>query len=417
MTRHLPRAATTALALALAAAAPAAAAGAQELTLTAQAVAAHAEFLTQAPPPPVQGVLCLVDSGVDLNPDTEPNLVGRESVFDGTLDDVTPYHHGTYVAMVAGAAANGWGMIGAWPHLKILSIRALPENSEHMAGTAYRAGILRCVAAKNSGKADVRVIELALGGPVAGRATAELAEITEAVVYARQFGIVVVSAAGNDGGPVNAPAALPGTIAVGAAGSDGTLCEFSSRGSGLDVTALGCGMDVAITPDGHAGIGQSTSLTSGFVAGVATALRSYRPDLTVAQTEELLLDQASTSPRPMDAAGVFRAAGLSSIVDSYVPTTVALPPGPATQPTCDKQRRVCEKPRLLRHRRSGRRMVIRLVSVPKGATVLVRVDGRKRLRTRSRMIRVKARRSQTVSVRFVARGRAPSEPLIIRMKK
>ena len=91
------------------------AAGAQELTLTAQAVAAHAEFLTQAPPPPVQGVLCLVDSGVDLNPDTEPILVGRESVFDGTLDDVTPYHHGTYVAMVAGAAANGWGMVGAWP--------------------------------------------------------------------------------------------------------------------------------------------------------------------------------------------------------------------------------------------------------------------------------------------------------------
>ena len=144
MTRHLTRAAATALALALAAAAPAPA-GAQELTLTAQAVAAHAEFLTQAPPPPVQGVLCLVDSGVDLNPDTEPNLVGRESVFDGTLDDVTPYHHGTYVAMVAGAAANGWGMVGAWPHLKILSIRALPENSEHMAGDAYRAGILRCV--------------------------------------------------------------------------------------------------------------------------------------------------------------------------------------------------------------------------------------------------------------------------------
>ena len=413
MTRHLTSAIAAALALAAAAPAPAVA---QELTLTAQAVASHAEFLTQAPPPPVQGVLCLVDSGVDLNPDTEPNLIGRESVFDGTLDDVTPYHHGTYVAMVAGAAANGWGMIGAWPHLKILSIRALPESSEHMAGTAYRAGILRCVAAKNSGKADVRAIELALGGPVAGRATAELAEITEAVTYARQFGIVVVSAAGNDGGPVNAPAALPGTIGVGAAESDGTLCEFSSRGSGLDVTALGCGMDVAITPDGLAGIGQSTSLASGVVAGVATALRSYRPDLTVAQTEALLIDQASASPRPMDAAGVFRAAGLGSIVDSYVPTVAPIP-APAAQPTCDPQRRVCEKPRLLRHRRSGRRMIIRLVSVPKSATVLVRVDGRKRLRTRSRMIRVKARRSQTVSIRFVARGRAPSEPLIIRKKK
>jgi len=55
--------------------------------------------------------------------------------------------------------------------------------------------------------------------------------------------------------------------------------------------------------------------------------------------------------------------------------------------------------------------------VPKGAAVLVRVNGRKRLRTRSRIIRIRVRRNQTVSIRFVARGRASSEPLIIRPKK
>ncbi len=112
-----------------------AAARAAELTITAQAVAAHGEFLTQAPAPPTPGVLCLVDSGVDVNPDTQAILVARESVFGGTLDDVTAYHHGTYVAMVAGAAANSWGMIGAWPQLKVLSVRALAEGSEHLAVT------------------------------------------------------------------------------------------------------------------------------------------------------------------------------------------------------------------------------------------------------------------------------------------
>src|SRR3954451_6428188 len=101
---------------------------AAEMAITAQAVAAHGEFLTQVPVPTTQGVLCLVDSGVDINADTEPILLGRESVFDGTVDDVTSYHHGTYVAMVAGAAANGWGMVGAWPHLRVLSVRALPEG-------------------------------------------------------------------------------------------------------------------------------------------------------------------------------------------------------------------------------------------------------------------------------------------------
>ena len=411
---HLLAAAT----LALAAIGPPAA-GAQEVSLTAQAVAAHAEFLTQAPPPPVQGVLCLVDSGVDLNPDTEPILAGRESLFGGTVDDVTSYHHGTYVSMVAGAAANGWGMVGAWPHLKILSIRALPEGSEHMAGDAYRAAILRCVAAKNSGTADVRVVELALGGPMAGRAAAELAQIAEAVAYARQFGIVVVSAAGNDGGAVNAPAALPGVIAVGATGHDGALCGFSSRGPELDVTALGCDMDVAAVPDGGAGTGQSTSLASAVTAGVATALRSYRPDLTVAQTEDLLIGQATASSRALDAAATFRAAGLGSMVDAYrPPVPIASPaPAPAVRPACDPHRRVCDTPKLLRQRRSGRRIFIRLASVPKGVAVLVRVDGRKRLRTHSRMIRIRARRTQTVSIRFVARGRTPSKPLIIRPRK
>jgi hypothetical protein len=408
----------TATALAIAATVPCAA-GAQELTLTAQAVAAHAEFLTQAPPPPVQGVLCLVDSGVDVNPDTESILVGRESLFGGTLDDVTAYHHGTYVSMVAGAAANGWGMVGAWPQLKVLSIRALPEASAHMAGEAYRAGILRCVEAKNTGAADVRVVELALGGPPTGRAAAELAQMADAVAYARQFGIVVISAAGNDGSAVNAPAALPGVIAVGAAGRDGALCGFSSRGPELDLTSLGCDMDVATVPAGDAGIGQSTSLASAFTAGIATALRSYRPDLSVSETEQLLIGQASASTRMLDASATFRAAALGSLVDAYrPPAPIASPaPAPAARLACDPHRRVCAVPRLVRQRRGARRIVVRLASVPKGAAVLVRVNGRKRLRTRSRIIRIRVRRNQTVSIRFVARGRASSEPLIIRPKK
>ena len=97
----------------------ASAARASEITVTAQAVVAHGEFLTQAPAPPEQGVLCLVDSGVDVNPDTQPILLSRQSVLGGTPDDVTSYHHGTFVAMVAGAAANGWGMVGAWPGLRV----------------------------------------------------------------------------------------------------------------------------------------------------------------------------------------------------------------------------------------------------------------------------------------------------------
>ena len=110
----------------------------------------------------------MVDAGVDLNPDTQPILAGRESIFGGTVDDVSESSHGTYVAMVAGAAANGWGMVGAWPRLKVLSVRALTGGGEEVPSSAYRARHPALHQARRSQSGiDVRVIELAVGGPSA----------------------------------------------------------------------------------------------------------------------------------------------------------------------------------------------------------------------------------------------------------
>ena len=55
-------------------------------------------------------------------------------------------------------------------------------------------------------------------------------------------------------------------------------------------------MDVAL-PDGTPGVGQSTSLASAYVAGVVVALRSYRPELSVEQTEALLRATARPTRR------------------------------------------------------------------------------------------------------------------------
>ncbi|RKQ90817.1 subtilase family protein [Solirubrobacter pauli] len=391
--------------------ASAAKAEASELTMTAQAVFARGEFLTQAPAPPSQGVLCLVDSGVDVNPDTESIVLSRESVLGGTADDVTAYNHGTYVAMVAGASANGWGMVGAWPGLSVLSVRALPEGTDNLSGDAYRDGILSCRQAKRSRGLDVKVIELALGGPMEGRTPAELADLNEAIARARADEISVVSAAGNDGGPVNVPAALPGVLAVAAAARDGGLCAFSSRGAEVDVTALGCGMDVAQVPNGDAGIGESTSLASAYVAGVLTALRSFRPDLTAAQAEAAL---ASSPGGRFDAAAAFRAAGLGSLVDAYVPPQ----PPPAPQPAaCNAATAICVSPRVSRATKHGRRVTIRLATMPKGVKTLVRVDGRRRYEGRSKRIVLKVRRFKTISLRFVAKGRTPSAAVVLRPRQ
>ena len=51
---------------------------------TVQQAAADALFLQYAPAPPTPGVVCLVDSGVDPNPDTTPIVVGSHALSPNT---------------------------------------------------------------------------------------------------------------------------------------------------------------------------------------------------------------------------------------------------------------------------------------------------------------------------------------------
>src|SRR5271168_5045626 len=104
---------------------PAATAGA-ETAITAQAVADNGAFVPYAPAPAQLAGLCLVDTGVNLNPDTAGVVVERTALDHGSGGDVSPTPHGTVLAMMAGAPANGWGMVGTAPRaIHIVSVRIL----------------------------------------------------------------------------------------------------------------------------------------------------------------------------------------------------------------------------------------------------------------------------------------------------
>ncbi len=49
-------------------------------TPTVQAVAADATWLAYTPPPEHPGIVCMVDSGVDPNPDTEAAVIGGQAI-------------------------------------------------------------------------------------------------------------------------------------------------------------------------------------------------------------------------------------------------------------------------------------------------------------------------------------------------
>jgi len=84
--------------------------------------------------------------GVNAIADTAPGLVSATALDGGTGNDVDPLLHGTIDAAIAGGA--GHGVLGAWPQLKIVSVRATDVPSPGQVPTFqyddYVQGILQC---------------------------------------------------------------------------------------------------------------------------------------------------------------------------------------------------------------------------------------------------------------------------------
>ncbi len=302
-------------------------AGAASPPITRQAAAADAAFLAYAPAPPAgAGALCLVDTGVTANPDTTPGLVSATALDGGTGDDVDPLKHGTIDAAVAGGSGHG-GLLGAWPLLKIVSVRSTDVPSPGQEPTfdfnSYRQGIDRCIQPGSS--VQIYAIDLPLAS-VIPPSPDQTAFFANAVARAQAQGSTVLAAAGNAPGAIELPASEPGIFAVGAGDTtNGSICSFSASAS-LTFFAPGCVIDtIDPTSDAPLCCGNGTSQASAFTAGVLVALRSYDPALTAAKAVQLLL--STTVNGHLDVAAAFRADNLGTIVDAG---NAAIPKAPPT---------------------------------------------------------------------------------------
>ncbi len=379
---------TCILAVLLALLLPAATAGA-ETAITAQAVADNGAFLPYAPAPAQLAGLCLVDTGVNLNPDTAGVVVERTALDGGSGEDVSPTLHGTVLAMMAGAPANGWGMVGTAPHaIRIVSVRILKPGQTTFLYTAYASGITECLELRH--KYNVRVINLSLGAPE-GRSAEATELVGNAVERAMNYGVAVVAAAGNDdGGAVEYPAAYPGVLSVGATDTQGGgFCSFSNRGEGLRLLAPGCDLDGAEPTTGAANYDywQGTSEASAIAAAALDALDSYQPGLSPEAAEK---DLTEGDNGVLDIAEAFRNAGLGAIVaageaaEPGANSTPASSPQPLTPLATMKLTQPFGRPQA-RLKRVRHRLVLALSGRPGEAQVQVRYLGH---RGRSRRLRV-----------------------------
>ncbi len=349
-------------------------------------------FLPFAAAPSQPAGVCLIDSGVDVNPDTQPVLVDREALDGGDPGDVDPALHGTRMTMEAAAVAgNEWGMVGAAPAaVRIVSIRAT-STTDGLSFGAYQKGMLTCEL--KAEKYDIKVISLSVG--FQGSPTPEqLSELQDAITRARStYGLDVVAASGNEGASqVSYPAAAPGVLAVGAADAQREHCAFSNTGPQVALLAPGCDLEEANPLSGlpeydYAGTSQATAIT----AAVLAALRAYRPDLSPEGAEQLLRGTAAAAGGVLDVTALFQAAGLGGLItegEAREPKP-ALPaasiPAPVNPTAAHRARLIHPRVRFRHH---GKTLVVDLQNLPQGDRAVVNLLGPRFHRHRHRVLQI-----------------------------
>lgn len=195
--------------------------------------------------------VAVVDSGVAPHVALKDVVVDYRN-FSGDADQYDTLGHGTHVAGVIGAKTGA--AKGIAPECHILSLKALGHS-----GMGSLSAVADAVHFAIEAKADI--ISMSLGS----RRPDD--RLHSAIRQAQAAGVVVVCAAGNDGGAVNYPAAFAETIGVGAVDRNGNACDFSCRGREIVVAAPGQDITSTWLNDGYATL-TGTSMAAPFVSGV-----------------------------------------------------------------------------------------------------------------------------------------------------
>ena len=204
--------------------------------------------------------------------------------------------HGTHVAGIVAAAANGAGVVGVAPQAKLMIVKVLTADGSGTTG-AVAEGI-RYAAANGA-----RVINLSLAG------NANDPRLAEAVQAAGAANALVVASAGNDGRDIDQqpayPAALPEPNLLAVASTDPDdgrgISEFSNFGRlTVQVAAPGAQILSSANTGGWA-LKSGTSMAAPMVAGVAALAVSANPQINAADLRGLLMQNAARSRLPVAA--------------------------------------------------------------------------------------------------------------------
>lgn len=255
------------------------------------------------------------------NPDFDSRLVVGDNYADvreryygnNNVEGPDPMH-GTHVAGIVGAnRANQLGINGIADHVRIMSLRAVPNGDERDKDIAN--------AIRYAVDNGARIINMSFGKSI----SPEKKVVDEAVAYAEQKGVLLVHGSGNEKQDNDKEGNYPNRMYANgkaarnwlevSATSAGTgkefVAEFSNYGKKtVDVFAPGVDIYSTVPNNGYEEK-SGTSMAAPVVTGIAALVWSYFPDLTAVQ----LADIIKASTRKFDGLSVNKPGGGETTFD------------------------------------------------------------------------------------------------------
>lgn len=212
-------------------------------------------------------IVAILDTGIDQNhEDLNGKVLNSINLTNSaTVSDING--HGTHIAgIIAANTNNKTGIAGVAPDCLLLNVKVADDQ-----GFVYPHTVAKGIIWAVDNGANVINISLALHQ--------SSTDLSRAIDYAWDKGVIVVAAAGNEvPGTIIYPACYENVIAVTAVGESGRFAPLSNFANWVDAAAPGVNIYSCLPNNGY-GYKSGTSFATGYVSGIAALLYTAVTDV------------------------------------------------------------------------------------------------------------------------------------------
>lgn len=245
--------------------------------------------------------IAVLDTGYNYNhPELNSSYLGGFDFVNNDSDPLDDQGHGSHVSGIITADGVSLNARGVAPDAGILALKVLDE-----AGSGYFSDVVDAIYYAVDGsdgvfgsgdETGVDAVSMSLGTSPPytyfGSCNTVLPDLTNAIKYAVNKGVLVVAAAGNNGRRgVSIPGCISLSTTVGAVDKFDKLASFSGRGSVVDIVAPGVNIFSSYLGDSYV-YASGTSMSTPMVSGAVALIRFSHPSYTQAQVESALFKTA-----------------------------------------------------------------------------------------------------------------------------